>query len=267
MMCYKYILYLCTINKHQTNMKKKFISYRRVSTRKQGASGLGLEAQADIIRYFVEREQGEIIEDYQEVHSGKDLNECAILRQAITATKKTGAILIIAKSDRFRNVSQALQVLDEVGEGSIMFCDLPHTDRFTLTLFFALAERERLITSIRTKQALQAKKERGERLGSPLFVGVDGESRQEQEDRKQRASEVRERAIREAAKSRKATADGDTNNRKAWAAIKPIYQDKNKKMTLRKLADYLNNNTFTTSTGGQFSPVAVQRLIKRYGEL
>ena len=56
-----------------------------------------------------------------------------------------------------------------MGEGNIMFCDIPHTDRFTLTLFFALSERQRIITSIRTKQALNAKKERGNKLGNPLF--------------------------------------------------------------------------------------------------
>ena len=142
-------------------MAKSFISYRRVSTEKQGASGLGLEAQTEIINYFVEREGGMIIADYKEVHSGKDLNECKELQKAMRAAKKQGATLILAKTDRFRNCQQALEVLDKMGEGNLMFCDIPHTDRFTLTLFFALAERERLITSIRTKQALNAKKERG----------------------------------------------------------------------------------------------------------
>ena len=241
---------------------KQFISYRRVSTQKQGDSGLGLDAQKEIIRYFVEREHGEVIADFEEVHSGKDLTECAVLRQAMTTAKKKGAVLVIAKSDRFRNVAQALTVLDEMGEGNIMFCDLPHTDRFTLTLFFALAERERLITSIRTKQALKAKKERGERLGNPLFVGRDGESQQEQREREQRAAEVRERALSEAVKAKKSNADTDTNNRKAWAVIEPRIKDK----SLRELADYLNENGFTTSTGGAFSHMAVKRLIQRYGK-
>lgn len=143
-------------------MGKKYISWRRVSTLKQGRSGLGLEAQQEIIRYFVEREQGEIIADYTEVYTGKDLQGCKELRKAMAHAKEVGAVLVVAKSDRFRNTQEALQIYEEMGEGNIMFCDLPHTDKFTLTLFFALAEREALIVSIRTKQALAAKKARGE---------------------------------------------------------------------------------------------------------
>jgi DNA invertase Pin-like site-specific DNA recombinase len=143
-------------------MARQYISWRRVSTLKQGKSGLGLEAQQEIIRYFIEREQGEIIADYTEVYTGKDLQGCKELRKAMSHAKEIGAVLVVAKSDRFRNTQEALQIYEEMGEGNIMFCDLPHTDKFTLTLFFALAEREALIVSIRTKQALAAKKARGE---------------------------------------------------------------------------------------------------------
>ncbi len=246
---------------------KKFISYRRVSTDKQGASGLGLEAQADIINYFVERDGGKMIEDFSEVHSGKDLTECRELRKAIAAAKKNDAVLIIAKTDRFRNVSQALEVLDLMGEGNIMFCDLPHTDRFTLTLFFALAERERLITSIRTKQALKAKKERGERLGSPLFVGRPGETIEDAEERKEKADNVREIATQKAAKSRRGAADNNPNNVRAWAAIegkRAKAATEGKSVSLQELADFLNANNFTTSTGGSFNKMAVKRLQQRY---
>lgn len=146
-------------------MNKKFISWRRVSTFRQSKSGLGLEAQKEIIRYFVERDGGELIADYSECYTGTDLEGCTELRKAINHAKQEKAILIIAKTDRFRNTIEALQVYEKMGDGNIMFCDLPHTDKFTLTLFFALAEREALIVSIRTKQALAAKRERGEELG------------------------------------------------------------------------------------------------------
>lgn len=141
---------------------KKFISWRRVSTQKQGRSGLGLEAQQSLINYFVEREGGTTIADYVEVYTGTHLEGCTELQKAIAHCKEEDAILIIAKSDRFRNTAEALQIYEKMGDGKIYFCDLPSSDKFTLTLFFALAEREALITSIRTKQALAAKKARGE---------------------------------------------------------------------------------------------------------
>ena len=147
-------------------MKRKFVSWRRVSTKKQGASGLGLEAQKEIIRYFIERDGGKWVADYAECYTGTELSGCVELQKAIAHAKKEGAVLIIAKSDRFRNTVEALQVYEQMGDGNIMFCDLPHTDKFTLTLFFALAEREALLVSIRTKQALAAKKARGEKMGA-----------------------------------------------------------------------------------------------------
>lgn len=220
----------------------KFISYRRVSTAKQGASGLGLDAQREIIRYFVEREQGEIIKDFEEVHSGKDLTQCVELRKAMQAAKKSGAVLVIAKSDRFRNCQQALEVLDKMGEGNIMFCDLPHTDRFTLTLFFALAERERLITSIRTKQALKAKKQQGFKLGRPNAEFSSEQVAKSVETRKRKAAE-------------------NGNNKRAWAVV----QEKLAKgETLKEIADYLNDNGFTTSQGGEWRTNQVSRLIKAF---
>ena len=146
------------------NIMKKFVSWRRVSTKAQGKSGLGLEAQASIIEHFVNVEQGELIKDFHEVYTGKDLEGCVELQKAMKFCKENGATLIIAKSDRFRNTAEALKIYDAM-KGQIYFCDLPHTDKFTLTLFFALAEREATIISIRTKQALAAKKARGCKLG------------------------------------------------------------------------------------------------------
>lgn len=140
---------------------RKFISWRRVSTKRQGASGLGLEAQSDIIDYFVNANEGELIADYCEVYTGTDLSGCSELRAAIKQCRETGATLIIAKSDRFRNLREALSVLDEVGEGNFFSCDIPNCDRFTLSLWWAMAEREALLISVRTKAALKVNKARG----------------------------------------------------------------------------------------------------------
>lgn len=147
-------------------MENRYVSWRRVSTFRQSKSGLGLEAQKEIIRYFVERGGGKLIADYSECYTGKELSGCVELRKAMAHAKKEGAILVIAKTDRFRNCQEALAILSEMGDGNIEFCDLPHSDRFTLTLFWALAEREALITSIRTKQALAVKKSQGAKLGA-----------------------------------------------------------------------------------------------------
>ena len=114
---------------------KKFVGWRRVSTAKQRGSHLGLEAQKSIINFFVEREKGELIADYEECHSGTDLAGCTELKKAKAHCKKTGATLIIAKTDRCRDTIEALQLYEEMN-GNIYFCDLPHTDKFTLTLFF-----------------------------------------------------------------------------------------------------------------------------------
>ena len=154
-------------------MAKKYVSWRRVSTKKQGGSGLGLEAQKEIIRYFIERDGGDWIADYEECYTGTDLSGCAELKKAMDFARENNAVLIIAKTDRFRNTIEALQVYDRMGDGNIMFCDLPHTDKFTLTLFFALAEREALIVSIRTKQALDAKKARGEKTGGASDAWIE----------------------------------------------------------------------------------------------
>lgn len=165
----------------------KYVSWRRVSTKRQGASGLGLAAQKEIIRYFVERENGDWIADYEECYTGTDLDGCVELRKAMAKAKQENAVLIIAKTDRFRNTIEALQVYEEMGEGNLMFCDLPHTDKFTLTLFFALAEREALIVSIRTKQALDAKKARGEKTGGASEKWVKAMERKTDEEKKRDA--------------------------------------------------------------------------------
>ena len=215
---------------------KKFISWRRVSTMKQGASGLGLAAQTEIIEHFVKAEKGELIADYHEVYTGKELSGCTELRKAMEQCKNEGATLIIAKTDRFRNTIEALQIHDEM-EGNIYFCDLPHTDKFTLTLFFALAEREALIVSIRTKAALQAKKAKGYKLGNEKGVDLS------------KANEA-------SAKARTEKARNDKNNRIIWGVIgqggTPTAED------VQRMSLQLNQMGVNTSTGLQFTPERVR---------
>ena len=227
---------------------KTFISWRRVSTQRQGRTQLGLTAQMDIINYFVKVENGELIDDFCEVYTGKDLAGCTELRKAIQKCKETGAILIIAKSDRFRNTMESLQILNEVGEKNIVFCDLPHTDKFTLTLFFALAEREALITSIRTKAALKAKKERDGQTGgtSDLWGSKNGSKNRK---------DVNERAAEISAKNRKEKAQNNPHNVAFWEFIQDyaaIHGAITANTDFQPIADELNRRCKKTSTGLDF---------------
>jgi DNA invertase Pin-like site-specific DNA recombinase len=222
---------------------KKFVSWRRVSTKQQGKSTLGLEAQRDIISHFVNVENGELIADFCEVYTGKDLNGCTELRKAIEFAKANDAILIIAKSDRFRNTIEALQIYDEMGEGKIYFCDIPHTDKFTLTLFFALAEREAMLVSIRTKAALAVQKRKIEEEGgfisksgnwcTSLGGNVKGQSKGGKANGEKRRKE----------------AMNDSINR----TIAVMLQDCHTPQDVDKLADKLNAMGHTTKLGLPFT--------------
>jgi DNA invertase Pin-like site-specific DNA recombinase len=145
-----------------------YIAYYRVSTDKQGRSGLGLEAQQAAVQQFLGSQPDQA---FTEVESGgnKDRPELA---KAIAECKATGATLIVAKLDRLaRDVQLILSIVDS---GIVVrFVDLPEinpadpTGRFILTMMASIAELERRIIRKRTKEALAAKKARGEKLGCP----------------------------------------------------------------------------------------------------
>ncbi len=225
---------------------KKFVSWRRVSTQKQGRSGLGLEAQKSIISYFVDEANGELIADYFETYTGKNLHGCTELQKAMEFAKKNDAILVIAKSDRFRNLEQALEVY-RLMDGNIYFCDVPMAEdaatyKFMLSLSWALGEREAAITSLRTKQALQAKRDRGERLGNPNATITPS---------------MRTNSIT----SRKEDAQLNENNRKAYKLVS-LLREQGK--SFAEIARELNESGYKTSNGKQWQIVQVQRLMALY---
>lgn len=225
---------------------KKFVSWRRVSTQKQGKSGLGLEAQKSIISYFVDEANGELIADYYETYTGKNLHGCTELQKAMEFAKKNDAILVIAKSDRFRNLEQALEAY-RLMDGNIYFCDVPMAEdkatyKFMLSLGWSLAEREAAITSIRTKQALQAKRDRGESVGNHNAVITN----------KMRTNSI---------VSRKQEAQLNENNRKAYKLVR-LLRDQGKSFAY--ISRELNDSGYKTSNGKQWQIVQVQRLIALY---
>lgn len=142
---------------------RSYVLWRRVSTKQQGDSELGLKAQVAIAEYFMHSEAEKVFTD---VYTGTKLSECKNLWKAIKYCKENGYLLVIAKTDRFRNVAEALNVLDEIGEGNLVFCDLPTTDRTVLTIVFALWERQAIQGRINTRVALEERKKmqaKGER--------------------------------------------------------------------------------------------------------
>lgn len=225
---------------------RKFVSWRRCSTQKQGKSGLGLEAQMSIIRYFVDEAQGELIADFNEVYTGKNLHGCTELQKAMECAKKNNAILVVAKSDRFRNLEQALEVY-RLMDGNIYFCDVPMAEdaatyKFMLSLSWSLAEREAAITSLRTKQALQAKRDRGEAIGNPNATVTN---------------EMRANSIA----SRRKDAQLNENNRKAYKLVSIL---RGQSKSFAEIARELNESGYKTANGKQWHIVQVQRLITLY---
>lgn len=141
------------------------VSYLRVSTAKQGASGLGLEAQRAAVAKFARAGGHKLLTEIVEVESGAKAVRPQ-LAAALTLCRLHRATLVIAKLDRLaRNVAFIANLMD--GGVEFVACDMPHANRLTLHLLAAIAEHEREMISQRTKAALQAAKARGVRLGNP----------------------------------------------------------------------------------------------------
>jgi DNA invertase Pin-like site-specific DNA recombinase len=152
-------------------MDGRFVSYLRVSTDRQGRSGLGLEAQRQAVTTFLNGGDWTLLGEFVEVESGKR-DDRPQLEAALARCKLTGATLVVAKLDRLaRNARFLLNVVHGSGEGGVVFCDLPAlppgpVGKFMLTQMAAVAELEAGLISQRTRAALAAVKARGEkRLG------------------------------------------------------------------------------------------------------
>lgn len=215
----------------------KYVAYYRVSTKRQN---LGIDAQRNTVVNYINNINGELINSFEEKESGKCDNRSELLK-AIDYCKTNRAILVIAKLDRLsRNVSFIFALKD----ANIKFycCDLPELNTLTLGIFATLAQSERETISCRTKAALQAKKDKGFKLGAPD------------------ASISNDMRIKSAEALRR-KADNNANNRRAYIVIKSLVEQN---MTLQYIASYLNQNDFRTSKNCLFTPIAVSRLIKRY---
>ena len=147
----------------------RFVSYCRVSTQRQGQSGLGLEAQRRAVADYIRSAGGELVEEFVEIESGRN-DERPELKRALVHARVSGSVLLVAKLDRLaRSVKFIATVLDAGVE--IRACDIPSASRMVMHILAAVAEEEARAISARTKAALQAAKARGVRLGNPHLVG------------------------------------------------------------------------------------------------
>ncbi|MGG5811453.1 recombinase family protein [Falsiroseomonas sp. CW058] len=192
-----------------------YVAYFRVSTDKQGASGLGLEAQQEAVERHVRAAGGTILATFVEVESGKR-NDRPEIAAAIAACRARRATLIIAKLDRLaRNVAFVSNLMESGVE--FVACDNPHANRLTIHILAAVAEHEREMISARTKAALQAARARGVKLGSPRLIAGDAEAARAANAVRQRLSD--EHAARVLPLIRAAQAAGCTSLPQIAAAL------------------------------------------------
>lgn len=217
-----------------------YVAYLRVSTQRQGTSGLGLQAQQEIIQNYLNGDSP--IAEFVEVESGRK-SDRPKLHEALELCKKKKATLIVAKMDRLsRNVAFTSQLLDSGIE--IVFCDFPKANRLVLTIISAISEYEAGLIRQRTKAALQVKKEQGCQLGKPenLMRNLN-------------------KAIANSRNTNQEKARNNPNNKRAVAILRGLV---NKTTNYSEMARVLNDEGFLTSRGGQFSAKQVSILLNRY---
>ncbi len=153
-----------------TAMTTPCVAYYRVSTQRQGASGLGLEAQQKAVHDYAARTDLTILSEYTEIESGKKTTRVE-LANALAAAKKNKAKLVIAKIDRLaRNVAFIARLMES--KVDFIAVDMPDANPLTLHIMAAMAEHEAKAISERTRAALKAAKARGVRLGNPNLKAV-----------------------------------------------------------------------------------------------
>jgi DNA invertase Pin-like site-specific DNA recombinase len=210
-----------------------FVAYSRVSTVKQGESGLGLEAQRFAVQDFMVRNGGEMVREFVEIESGRKANRPELVL-ALDYCRKHRATLLIAKLDRLARNVHFISGLMEAGV-NFTALDMPQADRFMLHVYAAMAEEEARRISQRTKGALQAAKARGVTLGANA---------------------------KRLSKERRAAAD------KFAQRIGPrLLELKCAGQSVRSIAGILNQEKVPAFAGGRWHPTAVARVSSRYQRL
>jgi DNA invertase Pin-like site-specific DNA recombinase len=204
----------------------KYVGYYRVSTKKKERSGLGLEAQQQMVRQFAEA-NGSLVAEFVEVESGRN-DQRSELAKAMIASKKAGASLLIARLDRFSRRVSFIATMMEKGV-QLVVAEMPYATDFQLHIFAALAQEERRLISERTKAALAQAKRRGTVLG----------------------------------KNGSALAAANKARAMVFAsAIRNMLPDSWQSMSYSELARSLNEAGLTTVNGNRFYPQTARNLIR-----
>ncbi len=225
-------------------MSMAVVGYQRVSTKGQGESGLGIEAQESAIQAYARQAGAKVVAMYTEVESGKLANRPELLK-ALAHARRSKATLIVAKLDRLaRNVAFLSALMDS--KVAFVACDNPHANRLTLHILSAVAEAEAVAISQRTKAALAAYKARGGKLGAEL------------PQCRNLTAEGRAKGIKMA---------GDASRRAAAEAygdlIPTVQAMKAEGLSLRAMAKRLNAEGHTTRRGKPWNQVQVSRVLER----
>jgi DNA invertase Pin-like site-specific DNA recombinase len=219
----------------------KYVAYYRVSTKKQGISGLGLEAQREAVRRYIAPEN--ISKEFTEIETGTSKKFRPVLNEALELCKKHNAILLIAKLDRLaRNVSFVSTLMDS----KIKFkaVDFPEANELTIHILSAIAQHEAKEISSRIVEALKVKKIQLAAIGKKLGT----EKNLTYKDRLKGVEVVKEKA------------KSNLNNRRALTYLDSV---KDKKMTLVHLANVLNEGGYKTPKNKDFNPMQVKRLLNK----
>ncbi|MEF2277155.1 recombinase family protein [Deinococcus sp. YIM 134068] len=213
------------------------VAYYRVSTAKQGQSGLGLEAQRAAVLAYAKAQGLEVVDELTEVETGTRKRARPQLAAALERTRRVGGVLLIAKLDRLaRNVAFVASLM----ESGVRFVavDMPEADNLTIHVMAAVAEREAALISARTKAALAARKARGLTLGKP--ENLTAEARQA------------------GATATKTAATAAMRCPAAYA-----HNLRGQGHSLREIAAQLQEHGFRTRQGGDWSAVQVKRILDR----
>jgi DNA invertase Pin-like site-specific DNA recombinase len=215
----------------------EYVSYYRVSTTKQGVSGLGLDAQREAVHKYIAPEK--ITYEFTEVETGTTKKERPILAEALKLCKSTGATLLIAKLDRLtRSVAFVSALLDS--KVKFVAVDFPEANELTIHILAAVAQNEAKIIGQRTKAACAIKRARGDKMG--------------------KAENFTDKTRKLGPLKRKAKALANENNTKAAAYISELVA---KRRSYRSMAAQLNKAQFKTSNGKDFTPTQVYRIVKK----